>query len=245
MRVFLNCFIFFIFFTLEIRVKASNPPLQKPENCYSSELKPCIFSSGNKIIQVQNRKTVFNLKENTTLERLNEKNFQFMGGTVWVQNQEPLEISTLYAAISSTKGEFWLVEKDNKIFVRSIVGQTDIKINSGVLNLPEGFQIWISGKDSQGKNTYGVPEIIPMEEHLRLWSTLFSGSREEFKNKVKMLKDLYKDTAYEGGELYQKIADRHVATLEEKKRAEQASSERRRAYLQEIRRLYFEKVFQR
>lgn len=245
MRLFLKFFAIFMCFTLEVKVKASNPPLQKPADCYTNEMQPCIFSSGNKIVNLQSKNSVLSLKENTTLERLTEKEFQFMGGTVWVQNQRALEVKTLYGNVKSNKGEFWLIEKDNKIFVRSIIGKVVVSVNSSELEIPEGFQIWIAGKDLMGNNSYGIPEVIPMEDHLKLWSVLFSGSREELKNKIKMLKDLYKDNSYEAGDFYQKITDRHVANMEEKKRAEQLSEQKRWAYLQEIRRLYFEKVFER
>jgi len=242
---YLSFLLFFVFSTLEVRVRASNPPLQKPANCYSSELGPCVFSSGNKILRLQNETLVLNLKENTTLERLGQKNFEFMNGTVWVQNEEPFQVQTLYGAIQSDKGEFWLIEKDSKVYVRSIIGTLKISLNSKNLEIPEGFQIWISGKDRGGKNIHGLPEVIPMEKHLKLWSELFTGTREEFKSKISMLKNLYKDNNNESSELYQKIADRHLASQAEQKRAEETAAERRRAYLQEIRRLYFEKVFER
>ncbi|MEK6774012.1 MAG: hypothetical protein AABY64_08730 [Bdellovibrionota bacterium] len=245
MKSTLSFVLFFIFSTIEIKVKASDPPLQKPQNCFSTKQEDCIFSSGKKNLQIQEDKVVLNLKENTVLERREKDNLEFISGTVWIQNQKPVQVRTLYGKLESANGEFWIIEKENKILFRSIIGTLNIHLNSDVLRIPEGFQIWISGKNNLGKNIYGVPEVVPMETHLKLWAELFTGTREEFKEKVSLLKNLYKDNRNESGEFYQKIVDRHVASFEARKNVEKIAEQKRRVQLQEIRRLYFEKVFER
>ena len=233
-------------FTLDIKVKASNTLLQKPENCYfESKGSSCIFSSGSKVEELKNEKNILTLKENSILERNSKNNYVYINGVVWVQNSDSISFLSLYGKIESEQGEFWLIENDNKILVRSIIGKLKIKINSESLEIPEGFQIWISGKDSSGKNTFGIPEIIPMDAHLKLWAEMYSGNKYEFKNKIAMLKNLYKDKREESSQLYQQIADRHVANSLEQERNKRKQEEKRRAYLLEIRRQYFERVFQR
>ncbi len=235
-----------ISFMIEVRVKASNTLLQKPENCYfEGKGSSCIFSSGGRVEELKVEKTILTLKENSILERIPKNNYVYINGIVWVQNQEPINFRSLYGKIESEQGEFWLIENDNKILVRSIIGKLKIKINSETLDIPEGFQIWISGKDSSGKNTFGIPEIIPIEAHLKLWAEMYSGSKDEFKNKISLLKNLYKDKQEESSQFYQQIADRHVANSLEEERNKKKQEEKRRAYLLEIRRQYFERVFQR
>lgn len=251
LRSVLSFLIFLFCFTVEIRVKASNPqeqlnpPLQKPEGCYGNKNNPCVFSSGEKILKLQLSNGILNLKNSTTLERNDKNHFQYLNGTIWIQSNEKMVIDSLYGSVESDRGEFWIVENDKKITIRSVIGLVKVNINSVTLEIPEGFQVWISGKDNTGKNTYGVPENIPIESHLKLWSELFTGTRAEFKERVSILKSLYKDKNVDSAEFYQRIADRHVASVNEKKLAAQREAQRRKQYLQELRKLYFEKVFER
>jgi len=250
-RSFFSFSLFLIFSVLEVRVKASNPEisagptLQKPQNCYMTSEVSCAFSSGHQVLRLEEKSISLSLKENTTLERISPTKYEFMGGVVWFQNRKPLEVKSLFGSISSDDGEFWMIEKKNKIFVRNVLGSLKIKMNGQTLEIPEGFQIWISGKNTTGLNTHGIPELIPMENHLKLWSELFVGTRDEFKGKVSLLKNLYKDNHLASSDLYQKIADRHMASLEETKKSEREVQQRRKEYLLEIRRLYFDKVFRR
>ncbi len=245
MKAILSFILFFTFSTIEIKVKAFDPPLQKPENCFSSKQADCVFSSGRKKLMLQENEVVLNLKEDTVIERRDKNNLEFMSGTVWIQNKKPLQVNTLYGKLESAAGEFWIIEKENKILLRSIVGTLHVHLNSDTLKIPEGFQIWISGKNSLGKNIYGVPEVISMETHLKLWAELFTGTREEFKEKISLLKNLYRDNRNSSSEFYQRIANRHVASLESRKNAENVAAQKRRDHVQEMRRLYFEKVFER
>ena len=87
--------------------------------------------------------------------------------------------------------------------------------------------------------------MMKMEKVIIEWARLFEGPKDIFAEKLSNLKILYKQGPNIGGSIYQMVMDRQIASTEEKHRIEDERKRKELSRREQVRRLYFEKVFER
>ncbi|HRO66979.1 MAG TPA: hypothetical protein PL182_05395, partial [Pseudobdellovibrionaceae bacterium] len=114
-----------------------------------------------------------------------------------------------------------------------------------ILELPDGLELWVGPQNRFGSFTHGVPSLIPVEDHLRRWSRLDDVSKEEFVRQARLLKSKWKDRQAVASVLYERVAERHLASIEEEKESLRRRQEKESAQKERFRRLLYHKAFER
>lgn len=220
--------LFILAFQLEVRVRAS---IQETEH---------------DVQVVKGMSAHVQLLPETLLEKKSPDVGRLVQGTVRAVTNDPFKLETVYGDASQISGEFWAIGRSGEVLFRAILGDVELKLRDGKkLVLPEGFQVWIAGIDDQGKSLHGVPEAIPIKEHLALWSRVHEGDQKSFRDAVLALKERWKKTNETASVLYQAIVDRHVASQQQDAAEKARVTRKKQQEFQQLREMYRSKVFGR
>lgn len=244
MKLALHWFTFVFAFTIDVHVKAAEL-VERPQGCLNQK-SICALQTTSDVFHFNNPELEFHMSPSSLVLKHSTTELEYAKGSLWVAKHNNVVVKTIYGTVISKSGPFWVLESDDKIWIRNVNAEMKVKVRDGrEVELPIGFQIWIGGVDGQGKSTLGIPEIIPVEEHIRLWSQLYPGSREKFRDEVEGIKWTWGPVAQKAAELYTEIASRQRRIAE----AKEAELERRRLAIEEerkmFRQMYIQKVFWR
>ncbi len=205
-------FVFVFFFALDVRVRASNDFRERPAGCLKNS-SICALQTKQGAFNFTHPESEFHLGPSSFILRHSVSQLEFVSGTLWVQKYEKMKVSTIFGEVSAGTGPFWILGDKDRIWVRNINSNVSLHLRDGRnVELPIGFQIWLQGMDEKGNSTIGIPEMIPVEEHLRVWSQLFPGTPEEFKREVAQVRLAWGSLPERSAQLYLKIA-RHQEDL--------------------------------
>ncbi len=238
-------FAFVFFFALDVRVRASNDLRERPVGCLK-ETHSCALQTKKSVFHFKNASSEFHMGPSTLVLRHSLEKQEFISGTLWNEKYSKMSVETIFADVKSAAGPFWVLGDKDKIWVRNVNADISLHLRDGrKLELPIGFQVWIGGLDENGKSTFGIPEMIPVEKHIRAWSYLFTGTKEEFKQEVDQVKWTWGSLPERSSQLYLNMA-RYRDNLENQRqgkiqRRELAASEQRK----QMKSLYYEKAFWR
>lgn len=236
--------LFLMAFQMEVRVRASGDLLTEPVGCLQNE--NACFLQSTSIFHYEKDGLQLHADEGTALSRVDEKQWTFLKGVLWVEKGKDLRISTLYGSFSAPVGSYWLLDQGDRLLVRNMNADLSIHLRSGkTLNLPEGFEVWISGINAQGQSDYGVLRPIDMQAHLSLWNKLYRGSKEEFVAEVRRFKDNWGDLVEKSSRIYQKVIDRRLASVAEQERLIRERKAREEAENRRIKALFYQRTFER
>jgi hypothetical protein len=169
-----------------------------------------------------------------------------VSGSLWVAKGQKITIESVYAEVRSQNGEFWVIEKDNRLWVRNLSADLTVRMRDGKeLALPAGFEFWIAGINTKAQSEHGVLQTVDLKDHIKNWAALYPGTSGQFKKDVLEFKENWKTLAAQGGTLYQEMADRRIASVHEAKRQDTLKKARLAAEQKRLKDLYFERTFER
>lgn len=235
--------LFIVFSIIEIKVRALPGVLQKPENCLKSEL-PCTIGTTKNVFNYALGEVYLDLDRDTIVTKLNDRSFEFIKGTVRILSQKTTEWKVGTATIQGQLGEYWLFENHGKIWVRSILGSCEARFGNQKVQIPEGFELWLGGTDSEGHKVYSVPQVFSISDHLKNWSRLKHEPKKDFLERVENLKMIYKNNVELSSQIYKEVALRHLASEEKRKAMEENKRKEKILEQERLRRTYFQKVFE-
>lgn len=245
MKSFFRVFIFILAFQVEVRVRASGELLEQPALCLKTQ-DICSLQINNDAFHFEKKDLRFHATPHSTLSRLSLSSWKLIRGNLWVEKGRGLEVETLYGSIQGTGGSYWVLDQGDKVILRNITADLSMNLRDGSrISIPEGFEVWVSGINTDGKSSYGMIRPIDMKEHLPLWSSLFRGSKEDFIAQSRSLKERWGDLAVKGSDLYQKVVDRRIASADEKKRQDDEIKAQKAAERQRVRELFYKRTFER
>lgn len=245
MKKFAQVLLFVLAFQVEVRVRASGGVMEQPPACLNSK-ETCALQVTSSPFHYENSQVKLHVGKDSTVSRLSGRNWQLMKGTLWVESGKELKVSTLYGDFEAPLGSYWLIEQDHQVVVRNIDADLNVTLRDGKkISVPEGFEVWIGGINSEGKSDYGMIRPIDMKEHIPLWASLFKGNKEAFVKQVQDLKENWGDLVAKSSEIYQDTVDRKLASIAERDKKEQEAKARAAAERERIRRLFYERTFER
>ncbi len=237
--------IFLLAFQMEVRVRASGDVLQQPVACLKSK-ETCALHVTGPVFHLRRDELSLHAKENSTLMRVSASQWRLLKGTLWVEKSAGVDIETPYATVSAPQGQYWLIERGSQIVVRNIDADLHVVLRDGKkLEVPAGFEFWISGINSKAQSEYGMIRPIDMKEHLPLWNALYSGTKENFVKEVKHLKENWGDLAEKSAFIYQAATERKLASIAESQRQAEEKSRQQAAERQKLKSIYFQRTFER
>lgn len=243
MSIAFRMLLFLIFFQLDLRVHAK--PIEVPQGCLKNT-KECTVQSREAIARVNRDAYEAVLSQNSIL-KIQEGAFDFVKGRVWLKTKEILEVRTLFFDITAPQyASFWLEENGNKVFVKNQGADIEVLLRDGKkMILHGGFEIWVGGVDSSGKNHHGVPSPLDYEGQIALLTTHFSGNAAELKSELADLRDLRHQAVRKASAAYQVNIERKI-TNHEAQRQKELVQEKKKAEEKKARKdYYFWRTFMR
>lgn len=245
MKNVFRLFLFLAAFQMEVRVRAAGDVIQQPESCLRGS-EACVVRSTEKPFYIAKDGVKLSAPAQATLERIENSKWRLVSGSVWVAKGQKVTIESVYAEVRSQNGQFWVIEKDNRLWVRNLSADLSVQLRDGkVLALPAGFEFWIAGINTKAQSEFGVLQTIDLKDHIKSWAALYPGSTEQFKKDVQEFKENWKTLAAQGGSLYQDMANRKIASIHQAKRLEAQNKQREAAEKKRLKDLYFERTFER
>lgn len=246
MKLGLRLLLFILAFQMEVRVRASADVLEHPSQCLAKAQSSCAIQAQGEGFHLVTNRVSLHATKGSTLLRHSPDQWRLIQGNLWVDKGKSLRIETLFGEIASEQGSFWVLEKGNKVWIRNISSSLKVTLRDGkVLDLPEGFEFWISGLNSRGVSEYGMLQPIDIKEHLVLWSSLYQGSKEDFVKEVSHLKANWGDLAEKSSSIYKSLVMRELASEEEKRAALQRQKEQKEFELRRMKDAFRARAFER
>lgn len=245
MKNIFRLFLFLAAFQMEVRVRAAGELIQQPESCLRGD-QSCVIQSTGKPFYFAKDGVSLSAPAKATLERIENNKWRLVSGSVWVAKGQKVTVESVFAEVRSQNGEFWVIEQDNRLWVRNLSADLTVRLRDGKeLALPAGFEFWIAGINTKAQSEYGVLQTIDLKNHLKNWAALYPGSSAQFKQDVQNFKENWKTLAAQGGTLYQEMANRRIASVQNDKRQEKLKKDRMAAEQKRLKDLYFERTFER
>jgi hypothetical protein len=155
----LRFFFVIIALSLEVRVKAFQ---QEPQSCLSNSGSPCsLFTKRPQTLQA--KKFSVSLAAGSILYRDRADAWNFVTGTLRFKTSASTEIQTKVGRITLFPGIHWVQWREESLWVYSIEGFAEVKLQSSPLRVnvvPQGFYNWFGLIDHQGLNEQGVPREL-------------------------------------------------------------------------------------
>jgi hypothetical protein len=245
MKKLIHLFLFLFFFQAEIKVRASGGVLQNPQYCMQSKDSCAIHVVGPALHYLKND-VKLSASSGATLVRHSAKSWSFVTGAIWIEKGLGLEVKSVYANFKAESGQYWIIGQSDRVLIRNMSAVLRITLRDGsALELPEGFEVWISGLNSKGKSEYGVIRPIDMKSHIPLWGNLYGGSKKSFENELMIVKSRWGDLPERSGQIYRVLADRRLASDQESLLAREVEQARKREAQRKLKNIFFERVFER
>lgn len=243
MSIAFRIILFLICFQLDLRVHAG--PIQVPQGCLK-HAGECSVQSREEIARVNKEAYEAVLSQNSIL-KIQEGAFDFVKGRVWLKTKEIVEIRTLFFdVVAPQNASFWLIEEGAKVFVKNQGADIEVLLRDGKkMTLHGGFEMWVSGIDSSGKNHYGVPSPLDYEEQIALLTSHFSGSAADLKLELEELRALRRQAVQKASAAYQVNVERKIANHEAQRQKELAQEKKKAAEKKAQKDYYFWRTFMR
>jgi hypothetical protein len=246
MKRFAHVLLFLAAFQIEVRVRASESAMTYPENCLGKTV-PCSFKVTEDKWSFESGNVKLSAGSNAilTAEDIKSKEWKLISGTLWVQNGPSVKIRTAFAQAEGSSGQYWVfADKDGRVVFRNISSKLIVTFKDQTkMEIPRGFEVWVGNVNSQAKTEHGMIEPINLKEHLKAWYELYPGKREQFVSEVQDLKDQWSDLIEQSGDIYKKVAERELAALDDKKRAQLEIQRKKEEERLRIRAEFHKRVF--
>lgn len=244
MKKLVHIFLFVAAFQMEVRVRAAGDILEQPASCFKTP-ETCAVQVLSPGFHVQDKNKKIHAAAGSTVMRLAEEQWRLIKGTLWVE-KGTLQVQTPYADLQARKGQYWVLSKEDRIWVRNMDADLILTLRDGkTLQLPEGFEVWVAGLDSQGRTDHGMIQPLNIKEHLPLWSSLYVGSKENFRKEVLGFKKYWGDLTAKSAAIYRDIVVREIAATEAAQKAVELKKQRQAEETRRIRELYWKRSFER
>jgi hypothetical protein len=234
MKRFGKLIIFLLAFQLEVRVKAEAPVIG-------------VFSVDKTVFHLRTTDLKIHAAPGSTLEKTKTGDWKLLQGNLWVERAQHNSFETLFANVTGVNGEFWIsAVNDEKIWVRNFSSDLRVTLRDGKsVDVPHGFQMWVSGLNSEAHSEYGMVEPIDMKAQIPQWYRIYPDGKKAFTAKMNGLKMSWGDVAETGSQIYKTQTLRKIASIENQEKSAADRKRRSEAETRRIRELYRSRVFDR
>ncbi|UXR63453.1 hypothetical protein EZJ49_10235 [Bdellovibrio bacteriovorus] len=245
MKKIVRVLIFLMAFQMEVRVRAAGDVIEQPAECLKA-ISNCALQVTGSSFHFEKAEQKLHATAGSAVVMQSPQHWRLVKGSLWVEDGRGLEVETLFASFKASFGEYWVLQKDSRVLVRNMSASLKVTLRDGkVLDIPEGFELWISALNSKGQSDYGMIEPINMKEHLVLWNSLYRGGKDDFVREVRHYRENWGDLVQKSSRLYQHLTEREIASVNEKEQAAEARRQRKAAEDRQIKELYRQRVFER
>lgn len=232
------------FLVVFIYISGAQAVVESPRGCLEKQEKDCFFGSVSKIsdYSVANQ-AVFKIGKNTVLEKQGQL-VSFHNGELLIDVESEYEIKIKDLKVEFNKGEYVLVHLNDTYFVRTLQGEAVVYFKEGRVQVTEGFELPLKENESMGLEKSPL-RLIPIEEHLVLYSRLKKLSRSEIVKYTQNFKKKYENYKHWSSELNEKLVQRQIAAMHEEEQERKSKDLAKKQAQEKMRQRLYEKVFER
>lgn len=163
--ILIRWFFVFIFFTIEVRVKALE---LDPSFCIKNSEGLCsVYSTAKKTKnKFETNSFKVSLGNDTLLFRDLKKKWNLVRGSLRVENKIPLQLKTKVGVLQLNSGIHFVKWEQEKLWVMSLLGQSYLELTASKLKLekiPQGLGNWYGPIGSDNLNNKGVLRPLNMQ----------------------------------------------------------------------------------
>lgn len=174
------------------------------------------------------------------------ENHQLLAGTHWVRKTSRFNLKTPYGEIHSESGDFFVNYEKNKVFVVNHLGKLSIKLKDGTsIDLPPGFEVWISEIQENRKNQVGFIHPVDMKDHAIALGQVWNQDSESLKKEMLRFQSRWGDRTGLAANYYKGLALRKIASTEQAENRIEQAKKREIIRREANRKLLFERAFGR
>lgn len=257
---------FLLAFQIEIRVKAigHNAVLEVPRGCLLEQTGPCLAQTPSgrplnlSLKSSSDSSAQMLLAGETLVTRDSFGQYRFEEGAVRVEGDfakaQPFRLDFLHGKIIASSGAFSVrtqgsLKKEKasgRVWVSNESADLHLVLRSGqTLELPSGFEVWVDGLNSNSQQDIGMIQPWDLKAQLKLINRFSLGSRSRRLVLAAKLKPIAELALVQATQIYQRVAERHIASMEEQDRLRILKDENRRQARLRLKKLYFERTFSR
>jgi hypothetical protein len=233
----MKLFIFFLTFSLEVRVKAgesvqlpeAKAPLMEPAGCLEEASLCAVKTREGEKFEIHAGANAIVLDQGTSVIRLSADEARLVWGTIWVKAKGSFTVKTEYGDATVKDGEFWMSRTAERITVSAT--STEVVLHprgsNEKLAVSPGEENWVSRVNRNGFAETGVPKAIAFAEHIARWARLFEGKKKTFEKDVAEFHAVWSEASRRAAEFHQDLMNRKIASIESEK-ARRASEKKKR-----------------
>lgn len=242
---------FILTFTIEVRVRATEPEtktdkvVESPENCLESE-GYCILKNLDQKYSFENEGQYISLTPEAVLVRQKTNEWSFVKGQIFVKtDSKKLTLEIPYGSIEIGQDSVVLLEKlADKVTVQTIFGKVFLKPlgSKKPLLVMAGHENFIAQVDESLKAQTGIPKPIVVEPLLKSWAYHTNQKKEQFLDEVESFKVIHQKAVQELSILNEQIASREIASAKAEKLARQERARKEKAHKEQMQKTYYNRL---
>ncbi len=195
------------------------------------------------IVEVQVKASGFEILSG---EKSSIDNHQLLAGSNWIRKTDQYNLKTPYGEIFSERGDFFVNYEKNKVSIVNHLGKLSIKLKDGSrIELPPGFEVWISEIQANRKNLVGFLQPVDMRDHAPALGKLWNHDSKSLKEEMLKFQSRWGDRAVLAANYYKSLAQRKIASIEHAKDQVAEAKKRESLRREANRKLLFERAFGR
>lgn len=236
-RFALHLFVFFLSFSVEVRVHAK--VLEQPKQCVSKGVRPCTVFVQSERWMTANKNWTLRVQTAGAITLLDDHRVRLVTGKLDAEAQSKLLVETLYGDVALDGGHVLMDLNSEKVMIYGISQNAQFRPRGAnqFTALMAGFQQFMGRVDQTGHaaSGYGAPAVSA--DLVELWSGFYSRKEiSEFKDRLVDFRAKWKHAVDAAGPWYVETANRQIASLE----SEREKQRRRREAIRKDREFYKE-----
>jgi len=169
-----------------------------------------------------------------------------LSGCHWIEAGDRYVLQTLYGQVIARHADFLVRVQDQRVYVSNHLGELKVRLKDGrEIQVPPGFEFWISELGADKKNQMGLLAPIEMKTHTILLGRVWPGSSEDLAQRLRLYRRRWGNRVEMAAQFYQSLAQRKIASIEEKNARSERTKLRVQRQREANRRLLYERVFGR
>ena len=219
-------------FFLDVHVRAE---LADPKDCF--QLKgPCtVQAEGRRVIRTP--ELMVAMASDSLLEKRDAKTVQLVSGQFYVETKSDIRFQTPYGKIWCVDECVSILSRGRALFeMRSLGGNWRVQRTgeAQIYALPAGLELKLGEVTDDGRAQMDFPQSLPWIPTLKLWTSLFPGTLEEFKPTLVKFRASWRGAVELASDMHLEAASRSIASANH---AARAAAARRKAIADEDQRL--------
>lgn len=232
--------VFFFAFALEVRVKAVSVDSKKKSDSECFLTPGCSKKIEKAMAFKASQSEVFQFKGGTLFQASSKRESHLISGGILTEDlKETYVFRFLHGSVEIGFGDALLVVDENsRATVTNLNGDVTLRLRDGTsLAIPVGFEIWVDGITTQGKNLIGT--LQPVQLDLKFEQFVIS------KKKQKEWTDSQGNLAARAAAIYQASVAREIASVKAESAAKRAQKDLEQEMKMRRRQEILQKAFSR